>query len=228
MSAHKQSEKDTGLPLPSPRSPAQLDDKILAYARDHAPSKRFPLQPAWVAGLATTGVVVLALFITLPQQPAPTVVMEPSGPVKMASPAMDADMQSEQAAAREKPAAGVVRKDLPAVQMSRSLKVEQEYREERVMADEGFSQLPPGAVGAAAAPASASVQEVLNADSAVPGAPTAPEPTMQQRLAPYAALLQQGQEARARAGYQALRESCTDCQLPATLEQALIDYPLEE
>ena len=217
MSAHKQPGQDTGLPLPSPRSPAQLDEKVLAYARAHAPSKRFPLQPAWVAGLATTGVIVLALFITLPQQPVPSVALEPSGPVMMASPAADADAESKRAAAKaaakEKPAARTAQKDMPAAQMSRSLAVEQEMREEQVMADEAFTQPAPKALGAAATPGAT--------------APAA-EPTIQQQLQPYATLLQQGQEAKARAGYQALRASCTDCQLPATLEQALADYPLPE
>jgi len=229
MSAHKHPGQDTGLPLPSPRSPSQLDEKVLAYARAHAPRKRFPLQPAWAAGLATTGVIVLALFITLPQQPVPSVAPEPSGPVMMASPAADTDAESKRAlakaAAKEKPAARIARKDMPAAQMSRSVAVEQEIREEQVMADEAFIQLPPQALGAAATPA----QAALNADSAAPGA-TAPatEPTIQQQLQPYATLLQQGQEAKARAGYQALRASCTDCRLPATLEQALADYPPPE
>jgi hypothetical protein len=195
MSAHKQPRQDSELPLPSPRSPAQLDEKVLAYARAHAPRKRFPLQPAWVAGLATTGVIVLALFITGPQQPVPSVTPEPSAPVMMASPVADADTERKQAVTK------AAAKEKPAAQRSRSLVVEQEMGEEQLMSDEAFAQPAPNALGAAAAPAT--------------------EPTLQQQLQSFAALLQQGQEAEARANYQALRANCSECKLPATLEQAL-------
>ena len=72
MSERRQSPGKGKLPLPSPRSPRQLDDKILAYAQDNAPEKKSFIQPRWVAGLATAGVVVVALFITEPQQTTPT------------------------------------------------------------------------------------------------------------------------------------------------------------
>jgi alpha/beta superfamily hydrolase len=58
----------TKLPLPSPRSPSGLDEKILAYAKQQLPEKK-PYRPAlWLSGLATASVVAIAVIIAIPEQ----------------------------------------------------------------------------------------------------------------------------------------------------------------
>ncbi|RLQ22023.1 hypothetical protein DWB85_08770 [Seongchinamella sediminis] len=51
------------MPLPSPRSPRELDERILARARAAAPQqhRRGPL--AWAGGLATAAVLVVAVYL---------------------------------------------------------------------------------------------------------------------------------------------------------------------
>ena len=53
------------LDLPSPRSPRDLDEKILRYAREHAPAPERRGRPAWVAGLATASIAGIALLLGL-------------------------------------------------------------------------------------------------------------------------------------------------------------------
>ncbi len=59
------------LPLPSPRSPAELDERIINAARERAPRPRPRRQPWWMAGAATACVLVVAVMLVRPQQPAP-------------------------------------------------------------------------------------------------------------------------------------------------------------
>lgn len=56
------------LPLPQRRSPQELDDNILAYARKHAPHRRSFTPGAWMGTLAAAGIAGVALLIALPQQ----------------------------------------------------------------------------------------------------------------------------------------------------------------
>lgn len=87
MSKQKTGKGDGGLPLPSPTSPPALDDKVLGYARDRASSNAKEKTPArtgllghpWATGLVTASVVAIALFISEPQQPSPTLQRMPIG-----------------------------------------------------------------------------------------------------------------------------------------------------
>ncbi|MFT4520860.1 MAG: hypothetical protein ACI9JM_003268 [Halioglobus sp.] len=58
--------------LPKPPSPAALDDKILAYARQQAPQKQPLWRSGWVSGIATAGVVAIAVLIADPSQQTPS------------------------------------------------------------------------------------------------------------------------------------------------------------
>lgn len=51
------------LPLPSPRSPAQLDERVLAEARKALPRQKTYRQPWWFAGSAAAAVVVVAVTL---------------------------------------------------------------------------------------------------------------------------------------------------------------------
>lgn len=77
MSERKPIPKDSELPLPSPRSPRALDDKILAYAKAKAPHRKAWLRHPWVAGMVTASVVAVAVFITEPEQTLPTLQQAP-------------------------------------------------------------------------------------------------------------------------------------------------------
>ena len=66
MTQGKRLDGNSQLPLPAPRSGAELDRKIIDYARAKAPSPRPRYAPRWYAGMATAAVVVAAVLITLP------------------------------------------------------------------------------------------------------------------------------------------------------------------
>ena len=51
------------LDLPSPRSPRELDEKILRYAREQAPEPERRGLPVWVTGLATASIAGVALLL---------------------------------------------------------------------------------------------------------------------------------------------------------------------
>lgn len=68
------------LPLPSPESPAALDEAILAHARAHAPEKSSSYSLGWAGGLATTAVLFVAVYLgnsvdTTRPSPAPAPVL---------------------------------------------------------------------------------------------------------------------------------------------------------
>lgn len=99
MSQGKRTRSRDELPLPAPKSPDALDDKILSYARRMAPGRR-SVAPRWAAGLATVGVVLLAVFIAEPQRPQPAA---PDGiPELQSAPAAPAAKKPMAAAPRAK------------------------------------------------------------------------------------------------------------------------------
>jgi len=75
----------SGLNLPSPRSPEELDRRILDYARSRAPARRPHLRPWFAGGLATATVLVLAVYIT-ETAIRPTAGPEPEEAVEGATP----------------------------------------------------------------------------------------------------------------------------------------------
>ena len=69
MSERDKTAPDGGLPLPRRNSPSGLDRKILAHAREHAPQRTPFFRAPWVPGLATAGVVVIAVLLSETQPP---------------------------------------------------------------------------------------------------------------------------------------------------------------
>ena len=89
MTRGKRGSGQEHLPLPTPTSPRELDDRILSYARRNAPERR-AFFPGWAAGLATVSVLLVAVMIVAPQpqQPAtpkPSPAAEQSAPAPAAA-----------------------------------------------------------------------------------------------------------------------------------------------
>lgn len=115
MSEQKHGHRTERMPLPSPRSTRELDDKILAYARDNAPRQRTHRPARWAAGLATAGIVAVAVLIALPQKPVPQLTKQveerssiaqyqavaPVASMKMTSPVLKEEISSLEEYARE-------------------------------------------------------------------------------------------------------------------------------
>jgi hypothetical protein len=78
MNVQQQAAGSGGLGLPAPRSPGELDRKVLRYAESRAPDaiQRPNRLLWWGSGLATASVAALALFLALPQ---PGLNPEPAG-----------------------------------------------------------------------------------------------------------------------------------------------------
>jgi hypothetical protein len=216
MSERRQSPGNGKLPLPSPRSPRQLDDKILAYARHNAPEKKSFIQPRWVAGLATASVVVVALFITEPQQPTPT--FREFTPSLEENPPADAASAEK---AKNKPAAPAAR-----LKMSRSAGQAAPIDKYELLADEPM----PDQETATGAMANTVEADQDMAHSAIqPLEQTATDRELQiftneelrDKLQLYANMVEQGEGEQAHAAYQQLRQACPDCALPDTLSQAI-------
>ncbi len=186
------------LPLPSPRSPAQLDEEILAYAKQRAPSGKHYSRPAWIGGLAAVSVVTVAVLLVLPQQPDPV------------SPAMDLDVQLESTAERVVPE-----------QFSSGNSATESARigatATKLLRKEG-SPMAARAGVAAMADEAASSAEVL--------APP-PQDLLQERLRELATLLESGDTKEAEAGYEALKNNCDSCKLPATLQEAIESFRVD-
>ena len=202
------------LPLPRPRSPAQLDARILAHARDRAPEKSRAYSPAWARGLAAAGIVGIAVLITDPRSPAP--VLEP--------PAADYQADRDIALTSEAPAAS---SPAPLAEQSarfktvRKAKSQQavEDREEEAMA--AARDIPRDAtltsprVDYYAAPAAGLALEeaVVAADKMKVDIPS--------RVQACTELLAAGKEEQAREAYRILLEDCPRCDLPDTLDAAI-------
>jgi hypothetical protein len=189
------------LPLPSPRSPGALDDKILAYARDHAPEKQIRLAPRWAAGLATAGVVVVALFLTVPQQRQAITTAKPGVPALQEIQnygGTDLEVSAPRAALQ-------ARKEMP----YRAMRPAPEENREGLADEELVEAKLAGDAMAAADASPTSTAERIDRDD------------LAQQLHHLAQLLRQGEEQQARAMYDKLRRACPACALPATLEQAI-------
>jgi len=191
------------LPLPSPRSPGELDDKILSYSRSMAPTQQPWLQRHWAAGLATAGVLVLALFITVPKQPVPGVGPLPDRALEETS--------FSSAAKRSKAAPAAVRE----------LRMLQE-RDEAAVAEDAAEPLPAKSPILQAEMMASDTMPAARAKQAAAGLalPAEREGILHRCIE----LMQAGDTEQARALYGELRTQCPECALPDTLEQAISQF----
>lgn len=207
MSEHKHGHRTEHMPLPAPRSTQELDEKILAYARDNAPRQRRHRPARWVAGLATAGIVAVAVLIALPQRPTPQLArqVEERGSIaeyQVITPVTSMKMSGPEP--REEISALEEYADEPAPAAARALPA-------TPMADSDAASLN----------AASAASELAVAGTAAKAASNMDKEQLHEQLELCAELLETGREAQARASYQALREQCPACELPESLEEAV-------
>jgi hypothetical protein len=212
MSDRKQRLQERKLPLPSPRSPRDLDDRILNHAREHAPPTRLFVQPRWLAGLATASVLLIAVFITEPEQSTPEFRAIIPTDEDVATPSL-----SSETTMADKPAARMKMSSDIASPTHNIQKYELRKGQEQLIQESSADAQTEAAAEANMA------REDKTAGIALSGANnvTYSDTAIRNQLRRYADLLQQGQATQARAAYQQLRSACPTCDLPATLEQAI-------
>ncbi len=88
-------QADSDLDLPNKKSPAHLDQKILGYARDHAPERKPFMQPLWMKSMAAVSVVGIAVLLVYPRQ-----LADQSAPAHMEEVVVTAHKVEAPAAAR--------------------------------------------------------------------------------------------------------------------------------
>ena len=222
MKQRKPNRSDDTLPLPSPGSPKALDDKVLAYARSHAPAKASGPRPRWLGGMAAASVLAVAVFIT---QPLPETTRLRSTP---AAPELSAPGRSAADASNAKQMAAPA----PRQKMLRS--------SEQLTFGNNYgaameAPLPEQALSDEALPANLATDrdhvrhelKALELETTQVTPVAADSAVFIDSLHYCAALLQRGEEDAARSAYRELREACTDCKLPETLEQAINSLPAD-
>ena len=212
MSRQKHDLPGNKLPLPQPRSPQELDDKILAYARQRAPQRTTNWIPRWTSGwttgLATASVVAIAVFITQTQQSTPSFndKAQPTAAQRYAEEAILSRSTAPAAAAD-----GRISGQAPAAKKA----VQQKMLAERLAAESSAAIATETVADMALA---ADTVTMPKADAMADGLPRMDQQQLELQLEQSASLLKQGQEAEARAAYQALRRECPGCALPETLD----------
>ena len=207
MSKQRQDLPGDKLPLPQPRSPQELDDKILAYARQRAPHRNTSWIPGWTSGwttgLATASIVAIAVFITQTQQSAPSFN-------EKAQPTAEEAIRSMSSAPAAPTAGRISSKASPAKKsMQREMLTEQlAPASSAAIAQEQLADM------ALAADTIAMPKAAANAD----GIGRLDDQQLKLQLEQSARLLEQGHESQAREAYQALRLECPGCDLPETLD----------
>lgn len=206
MSQEWKNRRRNGLPLPSPRSPRELDEKILAHARAKTPAKSRSPRIAWAGGVATASVLVVAVYLGNMAGPGQDLIM-PNGqavmeeesftdtealPLPKASRKLSAEMSTVEPAA------------LPA----RSAAVHSATTEER---EKGMT---------------ATKRESMDFSREQSMATTTEQDTLE-ALQQLRDLFERGEVQQARTAYAKLKVSCEQCDLPETLEQALADSRAE-
>lgn len=196
MSKHQQQTGEGQMPLPSPRSPKALDEKILAHARAHTPPKRSSIHMGWTGGLATAAVLVMAVYLTTTTETIKEPVLSSPQAVKeeRAATAAATTVSSEAAAKRKATA-----------------QADFDSADELVSEQEELQMAPVAEMAAGAA----TLRSSKTLDWAAPN--------IQETLDQLQALLEGGELESASQGYAELRSACGECGLPDTLEQALED-----
>ena len=184
----------TKIPLPSPRSPAELDKKILAYAQQRLPEKKHYRPPLWLSGLATASVVVVAVLIAMPNQ-APSIMPGEEPPAVSTSMAKTKTSAADQNSFLERSAASADMKLMasPAARKkSYDAAAGAMYEEQEIAVTETTSSLDSDGI--------------------------------KEQLQPLAAMLKNGDSEKAMQDYREIIKLCPDCDLPPTLEEAIEKY----
>ena len=201
MSMKPYGNKQGELPLPSPRSPKALDDRILAQARHSAPAKQGASPLGWASGLATAAVLVVAVYL---------VNLTETGTVTN-PPVADALQEDESAGAAASSTLTEVATATIQAEPQPKLKLSAQARTEADFAARG------GAEEMATAPAAAPAAKDAKAHS--------PGPDVNKALLRLQALVGAGELQQAENEYAELRRRCAACALPEELDKALMMLP---
>lgn len=180
------------MPLPTPVSPRELDEKILAHARRAAPPKRYSLPLGWAGGMTATAVLLVAVYLaSLP------------GPDTATLPVPETIRQ--EAEPTRSPVMGIMGG------------LGNAKRESRASAD--YDALLRQLDGSQLAPASAT--NSLGDMDSEQRARTVHTIDVGDTLDQLRSLVEAGRVEQARRQYEVIRLACGECRFPDTLEQAL-------
>ena len=184
------------MPLPTPLSPQELDEKILAHARRAAPRKASSLALGWAGGMAATAVLLVAVYLaSLP------------GPDTASVPAPETFHQEEQPT--RSPVMGIMGG------------LGNAKRKSTVSAD--YDALLRQLDGSQLAPANATTaQGAMDSSERARAVQTI---DVSDTLDQLRSLVEAGRIEQARRQYEVIRLACGECRLPDTLEQALDAQP---
>lgn len=206
------------LPLPSPRSPRKLDEKILAHARANAPQKRASLSKGWTGGMATAAVLVVTVYLTAvtetnspPERPAPAMLEEQGITAGASAPA------AKQARAKRKLEIGAAYDSLKAAPREDAADLHDADSLEGAYSVKGANSFEKEELQMESAAAMASIRAPEPKASAAKSATR----NLQGTLAHLLELVDQGKTEQARREYEELLNACGECSLPDTLEQAM-------
>jgi len=189
------------MPLPSPRSPQNLDEAILGYAQQNVPTaKKSYRKPLWVSGLATASVIGLAILITVPNNTGITPLPSTRG--------ISADMEESAHAETAK----TLSNNAP---IRAKRQIQRALPAKKPRAPGHMAAITPSRAITQGHPEIAA--DTVLADIRVENV-SAP-------LRELSALLARGEDKKAEAAYQQLKDKCSNCDLPATLAEALENYP---
>lgn len=216
MKNTRSSERDARPTLPTHRSTARLDERVLARARANAPRKRPAHFARWSGGLATAALLVVAVLVTVPgQEPSPVLdeKQQPPGSPPATPTAVAADammkMSTDERSSRESP---------------RRIASPQQYSEAGADA-EADADADADAGNRSKQADFVQFNRIVPADSPTPQASELLTPeALSLELQRYREMLHAGSEKRARAEYRKLQLDCPDCALPETLEEAITRY----
>ena len=179
------------LPLPSPESPTALDEAILAHARAHAPEKSSSYSLGWAGGLATTAVLFVVVYLGNS--------VDTTRPSPAPAPVLLEQQRAAAGAAAEATSAAA-----------------------KAETSANFNN--PGAIDRAEEEVQAAPLAELAADAAAPRAQKskdAPRARLHETLEHLEELVASGKQEQAQQQYLELRMACQQCELPASLAEAL-------
>jgi len=183
------------MPLPSPRSPQSLDKTILDYAQKNVPAKKSSFgKPLWISGLATASIIGIAVIISQPKHTSYTPQAETA--------AFSTGLAHDEAAPPR-----------PTSKIARA---------ERSMPESLATQkLQSHTLQAMSAPLVRVEAQLSDADASAASSIELNTDEVKIQLQELSALLDKGESIRAEAAYAALKQRCSNCELPDTLAAAL-------
>ncbi|MEH6517584.1 MAG: hypothetical protein V7742_12930 [Halioglobus sp.] len=210
-----------GLNLPSPGSPSHLDEKVLQYAREQAPTRRSYLQPVWLRSMAAASVVVVAVLLVYPQQldqVTPPIEIEEivvresalldDGPAAARAPERDGNYMAQQA------------------MMSKASQADDSSSELRMRAAASPQPKLKRELAATSADSQVLAEKEVAPEMLIADAVPTPldEETIRDILTEIEGLLSAGKTEQVEKAWLALKNRCPGCELPETLEEAITLY----